>query len=167
MGTCGLVGFRNHGVRVGIYNPYHSMPEILGRSLVRFILELTAEQEREMVERISTLEHVDGSNIPSGEDIQYYQKCDITVLGDNTQWSHLLNSFRGVDALESILTGKMKHIIDDVDLLGEVDWAYFIDFSELEVEIWRMGELFVSVSFDELDPNPGAERKRLMLLRLT
>jgi len=163
MGTRGLYGFRTRGKRRGTYNHRGSYPEGLGRQIVKFIKNLDSDQIKVMLERIAALIWVKETDIPSEEERKYYQdkRFENQCWKDNDDWYQLMYPHQDGKALQLILDGWMKHMIDDSDFVLDGSWsgswAYFIDFEKKEMEVWDSGYWVADVKFEELSEEAMTE----------
>jgi hypothetical protein len=72
MGTRGLLGFIQNGIRTGCYNRYDSYPSGLGDAIIKFIISLSDKELEEMrlkVEQVSDPVDVTGPILKTTVDL--------------------------------------------------------------------------------------------------
>ena len=57
---------------------------------------------------------------------------------------------QGANALPKILDGTLKHMLDNTDMLGGVEWSYFIDLEGDKLEVYEGETLLKAVDFADL-----------------
>ncbi|WWD08401.1 hypothetical protein V865_006513 [Kwoniella europaea PYCC6329] len=172
MGTRGLLGFIVAGKRKACYNHYDFYPDRLGVRIVMFILALTPEQRRSMIERLKEIMWIDEEfdSPPSEELIQYYTSKDFHLDSYEKEdklkspaefeqrrrtphsWSELLRGMQGDPCLPQILNGELKHLIDQTGFESNwlcCEYAYWIDFENqtFEMTVGQEGKW----TFDQLN----------------
>ncbi|KAI9709320.1 MAG: hypothetical protein M1820_003440 [Bogoriella megaspora] len=167
MGTRGLIGFKSKGRRRATYNHFDSYPSGLGADIVKFLLSLTPDQWEKMIEQTNKIHWIrtDENESVEPELQEKYSKLgfsDTTVgkrdLGDVYC---LLRNVQGAAALQPILDGTLQHLKDNSDFAKDAlfcEWAYYIDFEERTLEVWKgftdSGEIELrhNLPFNELRP---------------
>jgi len=136
MGTRGCYGFYKNGEDKLTYNHYDSYPNYLGVDVVEFIRETSIEEMNEIFDKIVM---IDGSSIPTKEQIEECSKFYNGSVGEGTRkdWYCLLRSSQG-DL--KVYKESLKYMIDDKKFMGDslfCEWAYVINLDDKLFEIYR------------------------------
>lgn len=159
MSTRGLTGFRCSGKLYAMYNHFDSYPEGLGQDVVEFCKMVPDWGSDVILKRISNIKLVDENGTPSPKKIKKYSRFHSNPneglhgrIEDET-WYWLLHSLQGVGILAGIVTGKVKHMIDDADFLDDeisCQWAYIINIDEQTLEVWHKAKMLYAYNLAEL-----------------
>lgn len=81
MGTHGLIGFRQKGVRKATWNRFDSYPTGLGQQIAQFILHLSKAERAKMLDSITKLTWVDKNATPDENSIERYRELGYLFPG--------------------------------------------------------------------------------------
>lgn len=103
-----------------------------------------------MLEQVNNLTWFDPKSTPDKEFVERYTK--LGYIGEENlhrdaakDWYMLLHRMQGTSCLLEILKGHLRHLSDDSGFLENsliCEWAYYVDFEEGELEVWRASRLF-------------------------
>ncbi|KUJ21516.1 uncharacterized protein LY89DRAFT_376614 [Mollisia scopiformis] len=157
MGTRGLLGVVIDGQRYATYNHFDSYPEGLGKGIMEFLLSLEPKDWAKMAEMVREIEWVDEDSKAPLELQEKYINLDFAdeTLNDGSDgrsdWYWMLRKMQGSNALPEILSGNLKHMIQNVKFLKDglfCEWAYFVDFEKKTIEIWAHGQFLEKISLE-------------------
>lgn len=144
MSTRGLTGFRLNDKLYAMYNHFDSYPEYLGQRVLEFCkrVDWTDPVIKKRVEKVNLVQEEDK---PSNKKILKYAKyANLSVGGTHTldelDWYSLLRGLQGVEILNQVIRGKVKHMTDDEDfLINELfcEWAYIVNLDDYTLEVWH------------------------------
>lgn len=124
MSTRGLVGIKHDNKYFGIYNHQDSYPEGLGANFLDMIKEILPFGGSSIIKDINQI-------VKNVNDIvETFDDEDV----DNT-----------VEYLKGVLLGKKHKINNDIDFIKDslfCEYAYFIDFDENQVLVYKGGQTY-------------------------
>lgn len=135
MGTRGLYGFRMNGLDKTTYNHFDSYPDILGRDIVNFCSNYSADEMKEIFKKIILVSELD---TPTNEQIvECKQFANLSVYTKRLDdWYCLLRNSQG--KLEPYTNG-LRYMIDNSSFIKEslfCEYAYIINLDENVLEYW-------------------------------
>lgn len=152
MATRGLTGFRLNGKLYAMYNHFDSDPEWLGQSVLEFCKQVDWDNPI-IAERVAKIILVNDVGIVPEKFVKKYQKYSCNEFEKTIDWYWLLRDLQGVGILEKVVEGKVKHMIDNADFLGDeisCEWAYIINLDENELEVWHKAKNLYNYNLFEL-----------------
>ncbi|PSS08969.1 hypothetical protein M430DRAFT_53546 [Amorphotheca resinae ATCC 22711] len=169
MGTRGLLGLIIQAQRHAAYNHFDSYPTGLGQEIVNFINGLKPEDYATMEENLRQITWLPTNADPPSPELQEkYSKLGYSnpAVGERTlgDWYCLLHKTQGAGALPEILKGNLKHQTENIQFLDDClfcEWAYFIDFGNRTLEVWRAGQKIDEITFGKLAQQDVAYMQRL------
>lgn len=149
-----VFGFRQKGVRRAFYTRLTTPTTNLGRVAVNFIQSLSKSNRKDMIKLIANLDWLSQTSVPSDKDVEYYSSLYLRKAAIVTKdWDNLLWGIADGMALREILSGRLKHLPNDTNRIvkdSSVDWIYFLDFEEDEIEVWKKRRLIGHIKFPDL-----------------
>lgn len=154
MSTRGLIGFRQDGRFQATYNHCDSYPSWLGKKVVEFVKErlLSPEGLAAFRKNLAAVIWVDSDGKPSAKDVRYYMKSAkerdeswkaLNTLGSarmKTEWYALLRDWQGIQTLEGIADGQLRHLPESVSFIQDslfCEYAYLLDLDRNVLEFWE------------------------------
>lgn len=130
MATKSIIVLIWRGKRKIIYCSHDGYPGGLGRELVAFLLSITDADIIRFLDKLDQLEWVKTRDLVSSEALELYRQSGLAGTEDNTWYTYLRPVILQGRFLLMILTGKLKHLVDQPEAEHSVEFEYHIDFDQ-------------------------------------
>jgi hypothetical protein len=151
MSTHAAIAIKYDGKLIETYNHSDGYPSWLGVELVETCRHINALGGWGMFKKnVAKLHLVKCDETPSRywRSAYSHSRQDVSTGKD---WYTYLRDYQGANGIESILTGELKHWMDESGYLFEAHYGYVINLDDFTFEFWYDGALKFSTRLDVLN----------------